>query len=56
MFHKETLSGSEFFHRTAGSLDKTLRLYEGHYHDLLNDLGKEDVIADVIRWIDARLV
>jgi len=49
-------AGSEFFHRTAGSLDKTLRLYEGHYHDLLNDLGKEDVIADVIRWIDARLV
>jgi acylglycerol lipase len=49
-------AGSEFFHRTAGSVDKTLQLYEGHYHDLLNDLGKENVIADVIRWIDARLV
>jgi acylglycerol lipase len=48
-------AGSEFMHRTAGSRDKTLRLYDGHYHDLLNDLGKEDIIADVICWIDARL-
>ena len=29
--------GSEFFHETVGSKDKTLKLYEGHYHDLLND-------------------
>jgi alpha-beta hydrolase superfamily lysophospholipase len=48
-------AGSELFHRMAGSPDKTLRLYEDHYHDLLNDLGKEEVLADVIRWIDARL-
>jgi len=47
--------GSEFFHRTAGSKDKTLKLYEGHYHDLLNDLGKEQVMNDVRGWIDARL-
>lgn len=48
-------AGSELFHRTAGSSDKTLHIYDDHYHDLLNDLGKEDVIGDVIRWIDARL-
>jgi acylglycerol lipase len=47
--------GSEFFHETAGSADKTLKLYEGHYHDLLADIGKEHVIADIIGWIDARL-
>jgi alpha-beta hydrolase superfamily lysophospholipase len=29
--------GGEFFHKTAGSQDKTLKLHEGHYHDLLND-------------------
>jgi alpha-beta hydrolase superfamily lysophospholipase len=47
--------GSEFFHATAGSADKLLKLYEGHYHDLLNDLGKESVMADIIGWIEARL-
>jgi acylglycerol lipase len=25
----------------------------GHYHDLLNDLGKEKVMADINGWIDA---
>jgi alpha-beta hydrolase superfamily lysophospholipase len=48
-------AGSEFFHATAGSRDKTLRLYEGHFHDLLNDVGKEAVLAEIVDWIDARL-
>lgn len=48
--------GSEFFYETAGSEDKTLKLYEGHYHDLLNDYGKEDVMAEVVRWIDEHIV
>ena len=48
-------SGSQFFYDTAGSADKTLKLYEGHAHDLLNDLDKEVVIADIKSWIEARL-
>ena len=48
-------SGSQLFYDTAGSKDKTLKLYEGHVHDLLNDLGKEAVMADIKAWIDARL-
>ena len=47
--------GSQFFYDTAGSKDKTLKLYEGHYHDLLNDLGKEQVMADIRGWIEAHL-
>ena len=47
--------GSQFFYDTVGSADKTLKLYEGHVHDLLNDVGKETVIADIKNWIDARL-
>ena len=34
-------SGSQLFYDKAGSTDKTLKLYEGHFHDLLNDVGKE---------------
>jgi alpha-beta hydrolase superfamily lysophospholipase len=47
--------GSQFFHDNASSNDKTLKLYEGHFHDLLNDVGKEQVIADIIAWIGSRL-
>jgi acylglycerol lipase len=48
--------GSETFYRNAGSKDKTLKLYNGAFHDPLNDLGRETVMADVVNWVDARLV
>jgi alpha-beta hydrolase superfamily lysophospholipase len=48
-------SGSQHFYNAAGSRDKTLKLYEGHFHDLLNDVGKETVMTDILRWIDARV-
>jgi alpha-beta hydrolase superfamily lysophospholipase len=48
-------SGSQFFYDTAGSRDKTLKLYDGHAHDLLNDLGKDAVMADIKGWIESRL-
>lgn len=47
--------GSQQFFDETGSADKTLKLYEGHYHDLLNDLGREQVFEDIVSWIDARL-
>jgi alpha-beta hydrolase superfamily lysophospholipase len=47
--------GSRLFHELAGSEDKTIRLYEGHAHDLLRDLGKERVIEDIAAWFAARL-
>jgi len=47
--------GSQFFYETAGSADKTLKLYDGHVHDLLNDLGREAVMADIVHWVTARL-
>jgi len=48
-------SGSQLFYERAGSKDKTLKLYEGHYHDLLNDTDKELVMSDIQAWLDARL-
>jgi alpha-beta hydrolase superfamily lysophospholipase len=38
-------SGSQRFYDMAGSTDKTLKLYEGHFHDLLNDTDKELVVV-----------
>jgi acylglycerol lipase len=48
-------SGSQRFFDEAGSADKTLKLYEGSYHDPLNDLDKEAVIADIRGWLNARI-
>ena len=48
-------SGSQTFYDTAGSKDKTLKFYEGHYHDLLNDVGREEVLGDVVQWMEARV-
>jgi alpha-beta hydrolase superfamily lysophospholipase len=47
--------GSQEFFDSAGSADKILKLYEGYYHDLLNDLGRERVMDDIAGWIDARI-
>ncbi len=46
-------AGSQEFYDHAGSADKTLKLYEGHFHDLLNDIGKEQVLAEIVAWIRA---
>lgn len=47
--------GSQFFHQTAGSKDKTLELYDEHVHDLLNDRGRDLVMSDMLAWLEARI-
>ncbi len=41
----------EFF-AVAGSADKTERCYEGYYHELFNETGRETVFADLAAWLD----
>jgi alpha-beta hydrolase superfamily lysophospholipase len=48
-------SGSQHFYDIVGSVDKTLKLYEGSFHDLLNDLDKRAVMQDIQNWISSRL-
>jgi alpha-beta hydrolase superfamily lysophospholipase len=47
--------GSEYFMEHASSNDKQLKLYEGHYHDLLNDKYNGIVVRDIIRWLIERI-
>jgi alpha-beta hydrolase superfamily lysophospholipase len=46
-------SGSRDLIARAGSGDRTLRLYDGLYHDVFHDPGGDKVAADVIAWLDA---
>lgn len=47
--------GSQSFYENAGSTDKTIKIYEGGYHDLLNDTIKEEVLGDIRNWLDERI-
>ena len=43
--------GSRWIIEHAPSTDKTLKLYEGFYHETLNELGRDTVLADLTAWI-----
>lgn len=45
--------GSRLLAARAGSTDKTLRLYRGLYHELLSEPEREQVLADLLAWLDA---
>ncbi|MCA7998333.1 alpha/beta hydrolase [Burkholderia metallica] len=46
--------GSRAFGARVGSPDRTLTLYEGGFHETMNDLERDRVIDALIVWIHAR--
>ena len=38
----------------AGSVDKTVHCYEGFYHEIFNETGRDAVFADLAAWLEAR--
>lgn len=47
-------AGSAYLHAQLGSADKSIKIYPGGYHELFNDLVKDEVLREVIAWYDAR--
>ncbi len=47
-------AGSETLYRRASSSDKTLKMYEGLYHEILNEPERDVVLEDIASWLDAR--
>ena len=45
--------GLRVIERTIGSSDKTMRLYEGLYHEIFNEPEKEQVLNDMAAWLDS---
>jgi alpha-beta hydrolase superfamily lysophospholipase len=41
--------------KEAGKTDVTCRIYENRRHEILNDVGKEEVMADILKWMEDRL-
>lgn len=49
------IEGSRALYRAAKSPDKTLKIWEGQYHDLLHEPRQQEVIELVTTWLDARV-
>ena len=47
--------GAEILYRKAGSKDKTLKIYEGLYHEIFNEPEHDRVLKDVETWLAARV-
>ena len=47
--------GSETLYEQVASNDKTLKLYDGFYHKIFNEPGREQVFADMEVWLAARI-
>ena len=52
--HLTNPQGSERLFKRVSSGDKELKLYEGLYHEILNEAEKERVLEDIVRWLDGR--
>ena len=51
--HLTNPDGSRELYARARAGDKTLKIYDGFYHDLLHEPEKAVVLADITRWLDA---
>jgi alpha-beta hydrolase superfamily lysophospholipase len=44
---------SELVYEWASSEDKTIKRYDGLYHEILNEPERDAVVADMLAWLDA---
>ncbi|WP_339876504.1 lysophospholipase [uncultured Algoriphagus sp.] len=47
--------GSELLFQKAKSSDKSLQIFLGGYHELINDLDREEVIQLIVNWVEKRI-
>jgi len=45
-------SGSQLAYDKVSSTDKTLKLYPGMRHEIMNEIGKEAVLDEIVTWLD----
>jgi alpha-beta hydrolase superfamily lysophospholipase len=45
------VEGSRMLHEHSSSCDKTLRVYEGLYHEIMNEPERESVLGELAEWL-----
>jgi dihydroxy-acid dehydratase len=51
----KTVTALDGIYRTQGIQDVTLRLYPDGRHEMLSEVNKEQVICDILAWIEKRI-
>jgi alpha-beta hydrolase superfamily lysophospholipase len=46
--------GSRLIYEGVSSIDRTLKIYDGLYHEIFNEPEKQRVLADVAGWLEKR--
>jgi acylglycerol lipase len=46
------VASSDLIFESVKSRDKTLKRYDGFYHEILNEPGREQVLVDIGEWLD----
>ena len=47
--------GAKMLYEKAGAADKTLKTYDGLYHEIFNEPEREQVLKDAEQWLEERL-
>lgn len=48
-------ASSEYLYENISLEDKTLKIYEDFYHEILNEAEKDQVLSDIHKWIERRI-
>ncbi|MEA3441213.1 MAG: alpha/beta hydrolase [Chloroflexota bacterium] len=48
-------SGAQLLYDSVASRDKTIKIYDGFYHEVFNEPEHEQVLSDVKMWLEAHL-
>jgi alpha-beta hydrolase superfamily lysophospholipase len=48
-------AGAQMLYDKSSSTDKTLKLYDGLYHEVFNEPEREQVLSDVEVWLESHL-
>jgi len=50
-------AGAQLLHNTVGSIDKTIKVYEGYYHEVFNEpkARRDQVFQDMQDWLELHL-
>ncbi len=52
---KKGIPKLEELYRRSGVADLTVKLYPGKRHEILNETNRDEVTADMLRWLDGRI-
>jgi lysophospholipase len=51
-----TLEASKTFYDAIASRDKTIKIYDRLYHEIMNEPEKDTVIGDILQWLNAHIL